>query len=136
MPVLRGHHLVCLHFFNGEGYDQEFVENLRDVLRMAEDGEIEICHGIDDVCRKCQHMKQDECRYSEHADEEIKEMDKKALELLRLSIGMKVRWYEIQERLPRIIHQWSEIYCSRCRWEPVCEKSDSYRQLKNSADDL
>ncbi len=135
MPAIRGHHLVCLHFFNGEGYNQEFIENLRDVLMMAEDEKIEVHHGVDDICRKCPHLKHDRCRYSEHADEEIKEMDKKALELLKLSIGMKVKWYEIQGRLQKVIHQWSEIYCSRCRWESVCGKSDSYRQLKNSADD-
>lgn len=32
MSSLRGHHLICLHFFKGEGYDAAFVENLARVI--------------------------------------------------------------------------------------------------------
>ncbi len=36
MLYLRGHHLICLHFFPGYGYDASFVESLRNVLKRAE----------------------------------------------------------------------------------------------------
>lgn len=38
MIRLRGHHLICLHFYRGEGYSREFVENLEDIVRRAKGG--------------------------------------------------------------------------------------------------
>lgn len=29
MQMLKGHHLICLHFFNCGGYDEEFIENIK-----------------------------------------------------------------------------------------------------------
>ena len=131
MPNLRGHHLICLHFFNGEGYNPEFVENLKDVLKKTEYEDIGISPGVDDICNKCPHMKHDRCQYDEHADEEIKEMDKKALDLLKASKGTGVDWQEIKERIPEIFRSWYESYCNTCGWKWACEKHESYRQLRD-----
>ena len=55
---LRGHHLVCLHFFTGEGYTKEFIDNLNRILKKAEAGEeIEVINSADDVCIKCPYFK-------------------------------------------------------------------------------
>jgi hypothetical protein len=127
---LRGHHLICLHFFHGEGYNAEYVENLSHVLKMAAYKEIEICNGIDDVCKKCPYVKDEKCYYNEHADEEIKEMDEKARRLLNLTTGMKIKWYKIKKELSGIFNEWSESYCKDCNWRQVCEKDVFYKQLK------
>ncbi|WP_460180906.1 hypothetical protein [Thermodesulfovibrio sp. TK110] len=37
MISLRRHHFICLHFFTGEGYNREFIENLYAVLDRAKD---------------------------------------------------------------------------------------------------
>jgi hypothetical protein len=29
---LRGHHLICLQFFKGEGYSKIFVENAKQIV--------------------------------------------------------------------------------------------------------
>lgn len=29
MQMLKGPHLICLHFFKGRGYDEEFIENIK-----------------------------------------------------------------------------------------------------------
>ena len=56
---LRGHHLVCLHFFKGEGYNLEYVENLAYILKRAEAGDgIEVAAGADDVCNTCPSLKE------------------------------------------------------------------------------
>ncbi|HDL01563.1 MAG TPA: DUF1284 domain-containing protein, partial [candidate division Zixibacteria bacterium] len=31
MVRLRAHHLICLHFYRGEGYSEGFIENLETV---------------------------------------------------------------------------------------------------------
>ena len=32
MAKLRGHHLICLHFYEGEGYDEPFIKSLEKVI--------------------------------------------------------------------------------------------------------
>jgi hypothetical protein len=130
MLTLRGHHLICLHFFNGEGYDAAFTENLKNVLKRSEDEDIEICDGADDVCEKCPYLKDNKCQYDEGADEEIKEMDEMASSLLKIANGTKIRWQEIKERIPEIFSQWFANYCYDCDWNKVCEKNEFYQRLK------
>jgi len=129
MITLRGHHLICLHFFNGEGYNETFVRNLNDVLQRTEHEEIEILNGADEVCRACPHLKGNKCQYAKDADGEVREMDEVAQELLEVRSNQKVRWQEIRERLVRIFPEWFETYCTGCDWKEVCKKSDFYRQL-------
>jgi hypothetical protein len=132
MPSLRGHHLICLQFFKGEGYNAEFVENLKNVLKAAEGHEIDIKNGADDVCGKCPHLSHSRCEYSEGADEGIAEMDRKALALLNLSQDIKVRWEEIGQRIPHLFPVWHNAYCIECSWRTACGKNDLYRQLRAS----
>jgi len=129
MPLLRGHHLICLQFFNGEGYDETFIKNLRDTLKRTSNEEITISSGADDVCESCSYLKKDRCGYSENADKEILDMDKKALELLDHSYNDKVRWNELTNKLPGIFPKWFSLYCRECEWRSACEKNDLFQQL-------
>jgi hypothetical protein len=57
---LRGHHLICLHFYRSEGYSREFVKNLEDIVRRATEGEKlevvvrrgRVLPGLPDVARR------------------------------------------------------------------------------------
>jgi len=125
MLYLRGHHLICLHFFSGYGYDASFVENLRNVLKRAENEDIEIISTADNICTKCPYLKAHKCTYDEKADEEIKEMDETALKLLNLYAGQKIKWQDLKNLIPNIFHEWHDIYCNECDWKQSCEKSDN-----------
>jgi hypothetical protein len=130
MPVLRGHHLICLHFFNGEGYDQTFINNLCAILNAVKSGGLKIGAGGDDVCRNCPYLKNDCCEYAENADAEIREMDRKALELLDLSAGNSVPWDDITNTIPGIFPEWYKLYCEDCAWLTVCGKNDFFRTVR------
>jgi hypothetical protein len=130
MPTLRGHHLICLHFFSGEGYDRIFIENLERTLHRVKSEGLEIRTGGDDVCRKCPYLKDGICRHSENVDAEIQEMDRKALTLLGLSAGDSVVWQSITNRVPDIFVDWFRAYCFDCEWLPVCEKNTCFRTLR------
>lgn len=131
MIRLRGHHLICLHFFSGEGYDNIFIENLRSVLERAETEDIEVCEEADEICEKCPYLRGNQCRYDEHADEEIKEMDKTALRLLEINKDARVKWHKIKKNIPEIFFQWSKDNCNECDWKQVCEKNLFYQKLTN-----
>jgi len=130
MLQLRGHHLICLHFFRGEGYNSEFIANLREILKRAETGEwIEIASGADDVCKICPYLKMNRCVYDKDADKEIQEMDREAVELLELTVKDTVFWRNIRKKLPAIFHRWSEEFCRACDWRQACEKDAFFKQL-------
>jgi hypothetical protein len=129
MPSLRGHHLVCLHFFTGEGYDAAFIRNLRNIMTRADDEDVSITSGADDVCTSCLHFREGRCYYTENADPDIREMDKKALDLLNLSDTGQVRWDELRDLVRKIFPEWYSLYCSECDWREACEKSDFFREM-------
>ncbi|MCX9085226.1 MAG: DUF1284 domain-containing protein [Candidatus Methanoperedens sp.] len=114
---LRGHHLICLYFFRGEGYSQDFVKNLYEVIKKEN---IEIITGADDVCGKCPYLEDDKCRSSDYTDEKIHLQDHKALRLLGLNPGMIVDRKMIASKLPGIIEEWKAEFCFSCGYRKVC----------------
>jgi hypothetical protein len=124
---LRGHHLICLHFFKGEGYSPEFVTNLKKILRRMEIGEeIEVYSGADDICKMCPYLKVEMCFYAKDVETGIREMDRKAIELLGLKDQERVKWIDIKGKIPEIFREWAQEYCKVCNWRKVCEKTTMY----------
>lgn len=122
---LRGHHLICLHLFRGEGYDPEFIENLMKILERAEAGEaIVVSKGADDVCKMCPYLEERTCLYDKDSDAEMREMDKTALKLLGLRTEDEIRWLNIRKKLPDVFPEWAQKYCMECDWRWACEKAE------------
>ncbi len=128
---LRGHHLICLHFFNGGGYSAEFIENLKEALKKAEAGEkIEVQPGPDVICEKCPYLKEESCVYKEDSETKIRAMDKKALELLRVKAGTEINWQDMKDRIPWVFAEWKETYCKECTWKETCKNNSFYNFLR------
>jgi hypothetical protein len=119
---LRGHHLICLNFFQGEGYSKEFVINLKSVLKKAKENMALVVEGADDVCFFCPHLKKGRCSYKPQAEKEIKRLDELALKLLKIRKGDLVNFNKISSFLPQILSFWKEKACLDCDWKKVCEK--------------
>jgi hypothetical protein len=126
---LRGHHLICLHFFRGKGYNEDFRENLSNLLTGIERKEIIVTTSADDVCKKCPYLKDGLCNYENNAENEIIEMDKRAITLLGIR-QENVKWREIKEKLPLIFKGWM-IYCKDCDWADDCKDNNEWRRLSN-----
>ncbi|MET1123749.1 MAG: DUF1284 domain-containing protein [Archaeoglobaceae archaeon] len=116
MVRLRGHHLICLQFFRGAGYDEVFVENLRKVVERAKKEKIDVVDGIDDVCIACPHNR-GYCAYSPTSEKEVREMDEYAVKLL--GVGRETSWEELAEKVPNVFDRW-KVYCERCDWRDSC----------------
>ena len=129
MPSLRGHHLVCLHFFTGEGYDEAFIRNLRNIMTRSNDEDVSITSGADDVCTSCLHLREGRCEYTENAEADIREMDQNALDLLNLSDTGRARWDELRDLVRKIFPEWYSLYCSECDWRAACEKSGFFQEM-------
>jgi uncharacterized protein len=126
-PVrLRGHHLICLQFFRGEGYSEEFVENLGHVIDRATGEPALIVAGIDNVCAACPELGPDSRCASESAggEAEIVRIDELALEVLGTSTGERMSLPEARDRLEADafgVGVWRAGACDGCAWESVCE---------------
>lgn len=136
IPKLRGHHLICLHFFSGKGYNPEFVKNLKDILEKTTEMGAEISSEADDVCSKCPYLKGERCSSSGQSNDEIMEMDKFALKLLKEAAGNKIKWHVIKQRITDIFPLWLERYCKKCRWEDACKEDPFYRNFRYGKDSV
>lgn len=115
---LRGHHLICLHFFKGEGYTSEFVKNLEVILSKVETREVRIVMGPDDLCKACPNLSGERCTKGE---KKITELELLALNLLKGNPGDTIEWEDIKERLPEILDRWKKRACLDCEYEEVCK---------------
>ncbi|MDP2845382.1 MAG: DUF1284 domain-containing protein [Candidatus Methanoperedens sp.] len=114
---LRGHHLICLNFFRGEGYSEEFIKNIYSVIGKEK---VEIVAGPDEVCARCPYLKDNKCSNGDYTDEKIMFEDKEALKLLGFKPGMMVDWKMISAKLPEIIEEWKAQFCMNCGYLEVC----------------
>jgi hypothetical protein len=113
---LRGHHLVCLNFFAGEGYSPEYVRNLQHVLAGAATGGVLVVTGVDDVCSPCPGLAGTTCEQ----EDEVRRLDALSLSLLDVAPGDTVVWEDIGDRLPDILEAWYAGACDGCSWLGVC----------------
>lgn len=130
MRKLRGHHLICLHFYDGEGYGEPFIESLEAVLDEIERDGVMVVEGADDVCSPCPHRTDDRCTHSRTADREIREMDARALGLLGLGSGGRVEWGPLRKKVEEVFPAWHRTYCFACSWRQVCDKNELFRKLR------
>ncbi len=123
---LRAHHLICLHFFKGEGYTEEYVENLKRILERAkvEKQEIEVVMGADDICEPCPNLKDGICG---KGDEQIAELDLLAMNLLKIKPGDRVSWGYAESKLAEIIGVWKRYACFDCEYAAICSKDERWR---------
>ena len=132
MAKLRSHHLICLHFYDGEGYDEPFIRNLEERLDTIRREGVVVAEGPDDVCEPCPHRNRELCTFSRTADREIREMDAKALALLGLEPGRKVGWTWLRDTVITVFPRWHATHCRLCTWRQSCERSELFLELERS----
>jgi hypothetical protein len=124
---LRGHHFICLQFFEGWGYSEEFVENLREVVGRATDRPAILVAGADDVCSSCDGLGRDgTCQDPQAGEIEVNRIDGIAWGVLGIAPGDLLSLADARERLVGdavSAGRWRFDACDGCTWETTCEKS-------------
>lgn len=134
MIRFRGHHLVCLHFFAGEGYSREFVDNLRHLLQRAGRGEkITVTEGADDVCRACPHLVENHCSHKPDSEQEVRRLDDSALRFLAVENGDSVKWQDLRSKVLSAPAHWLLLFCKDCDWEKLCRREQKTKNLRDVA---
>ena len=114
---IRAHHGMCLSFFQGKGYSGEFVENMsRMKAILAENPEIILMDGPDDICAACPN------RLTETCAEKASRYDREVLRRCGLSAGERLPYREFSRKVIETILRpgvRAEI-CGDCQWSSLC----------------
>jgi hypothetical protein len=121
---LRGHHLICLQFYRGQGYSDAFVANLERVLQATADVPALVVSGPDDVCAACPGLGADStCQHPDTGEAEALRIDALALQLLDAAIGEALSLSQARTRLAAdaaACGRWRAESCASCPWESAC----------------
>jgi uncharacterized protein len=126
MVRLRGHHLLCLLTFVGEGYTPAFTRNyLRIAARLSAGEAIEIVEGPDDICAPMLGLPDAHC-----GNENIRDRDGLALAAIAELLGNPLETGSVvfldRERLERLRAAFAagaiRAACEGCEWSAFCTR--------------
>lgn len=132
---IRGHTLLCLQGFRGEGYSPDFVENLSVIhgrLAASPETPVEVTLQPDSVCTACPNLKSDGCHLKGPGSEgEMKKQDQEVMSRLGIAEGALLPWGEILHRIARKI-EGSDLVeiCGTCRWLPLGYCREGIEKMK------
>lgn len=132
MRVLRAHHLLCIHGFQGMGYSPEFVVNMGAIVREMKEKEgsfpVQVVAAGDHICNHCPNRQGEICAT---AEDQVREMDRRVL----VHLGLRERNIYDRDELLRLTAERVEAddlqrLCADCSWLSygVCE--EGIRSLK------
>lgn len=116
---LRAHHLLCIQFFKGIGYNAPFAENMVNIVeQLRENPEVILTRGADDVCRACPNLQSGKCL----SCEKVNGYDCMVEKLCTLTSGNVYFWKELVYRVKEevIRKNLRRTVCADCQWDAVC----------------
>lgn len=127
MLILRGHHLICLVAFQGEGYSEAFAVNFKKLQKTylgKPKEKVKVIAGPDMACKKCPHLSMHTCiSPTDGPNSRIIALDKKTFKMLKIKPGIYVIG-ELHQRLRRLTKPSLHSFCSHCSWygKTPCQK--------------
>ncbi|MEG1528022.1 MAG: DUF1284 domain-containing protein [Clostridia bacterium] len=125
MIFLRPHHLLCLQFFVGKGYDQQFTLNTATVLKKLQSGEeFTLVMGKDNLCSCCPNLIEGICNSGKS-----KCYDQAILDKTTLKIGQVYKIMAIKSIIADLINADKLDLCKDCQWIELCQSILKYKFL-------
>ena len=116
---LRAHHGMCLAFFKGKGYSEEFTLHMTRIKNDLENNpNVKIVCETDDICSKCPNNKNSECL----SEDKVREYDRDVLRRCNLSEGEIISYDEFKDLVYKniLIPEKREEICGNCQWNELC----------------
>lgn len=89
--VLRGHHLLCVHGFQGNGYSPAFVEKMADIVNGFRNDQIDfpiqVVRGFDETCLVCPNKGESVCEAGPESEQHVQFLDSNVFRHLGLQEG-------------------------------------------------
>jgi hypothetical protein len=115
---LRGHHLLCLLAFTGEGYSDQFIVEFARLATIYRNPNalIEVRVAPDDACQACPHLGPGGCLSPIDGPEQaVQALDAAVLGVLGIEPGTH-RAAELHQRLAQVTHDELHATCKACSW--------------------
>lgn len=122
MIKLRAHHGMCLFFFQGKGYSDDFIKNMAEKKEiLSANPLVRLVDKADDICRACPNNYMGICG----SYEKVNMYDAAVLELCGLDAGHELPFLEFQELVREKIlePQKRPQICGGCEWNDLCRYS-------------
>lgn len=124
---LRAHHGLCIAFFEGKGYDDNFVENMgKVIITLTGNPNVTIVADEDIVCVACPNNNNGICDCSEKVDR----YDKIVLRLCGMPSNTTMPWEVYKTLVKQKIIKAGKLrtVCGDCQWANIClKKEESYK---------
>jgi hypothetical protein len=118
---LRAHHLLCFFGFRGLGYNEEFVQNFKNVLQQLKANpqlKVEIVDKTDSICAHCPHQKDNICQKNGRQSQKmIRDKDNLIIKRLGIKKGQTFCSREIFNLVSQnIFPEDLRKICIGCEW--------------------
>ncbi|NGQ93636.1 DUF1284 domain-containing protein [Brevibacillus sp. SYP-B805] len=127
--VLRGHHLLCVHGFQGMGYSPEFVRKMAEIVERIRDPEqdfpILVVQGFDDTCLACPNKGLEKCEANGDSEEHVQGLDRNVINHLGLRGNEVYRKSDLVNwTREKVDPDDLDRLCAGCSWLPygVCKE--------------
>jgi len=133
MLLLRPHHINCIFFYKGLGYNKAFIEGMDNILNWVKEEpntKIKLVVNCDNLCNNCPNKQStDVCITKEKVDK----LDYNALQVYNLKENQEYTFKEIINTIYKGFNKnkFQDI-CSTCNWykEGICSEDVIEYQLK------
>ena len=127
---LRPHHILCIMFFEGKGYSEDFVENMYAVKERLSDNLQQIIPTVNEdiICTVCPNNNNGVCV----SQEKVCGFDRKVLDLCGAAENTPILLSEITDSAIKNIIEKNllKTVCGSCEWNYIClAKADRMRKL-------
>lgn len=116
---IRAHHGMCIAFFQGKGYSNEFTSHMGEIIQKLEKNPtICISTQTDIICCKCPNNKQGLCE----TESKVIEYDRQVLKYCGLSESMIMPYADFKRAVYENIltSNKREKICGNCQWNELC----------------
>ncbi len=118
---LRAHHGMCIYFFEGKGYSDEFTAHMAQTIeKLRDNAVVTLADSTDEVCRKCPNNKDGACDTAEL----VKAYDDAVLARCGLTAGTEMLFSEFEKLVYENILSTGERerICGDCQWNEICKR--------------
>ena len=116
---IRPHHGMCIAFFQGKGYSNEFTAHMSDVIhKLDSNPTICVTAQTDVICLKCPNNIQGICE----TESKVTEYDRQVLLRCGLSDGTIMQYADFMKTVYEniLLPGKREGICGNCQWNEIC----------------
>ena len=117
---IRALHGMCLAFFKGKGYSNEFTKHMKEVKNRLETNPLVcIIDGTDAICSACPNNENGICG----AEEKVAKYDKKVILCCNIKTGEVMSFSDFEKLVyDNILRPGKrEEICGDCEWNSLCQ---------------